>query len=165
MDARRLKPLAALLAAVLAASGCRVAWNLWARGDLARDVASLLARHDIQVAGKMKCRMFGTLRAGACTFPLTAHEATVLAQGLRLRVLAPTENIREFRGGCSDTRPFDTDFVRAFRTGAFRPPELKLREGGSFDYLYLYQHPMSGMACLQASYTQEGAGAASPITN
>ena len=164
MDARRLRPLAALLAASLAAGGCRFTWNLWARGDLAQDVAALLAKQGILVSG-VRCRMFGTLRAGACTFPLTADQTTLLVQGLRLRVLAPTENIREFPGGCSETRPFDTDFVRSFRTGAFRPPELKLRDGGSFDYLYLYQHPTSGRACLQMSYTQEGATTASPITN
>jgi len=164
--ARRLRPLAALLAASLAAGGCRFAWNLWARGDLARDVTALLAKEGIPVSG-VKCRMFGTLRAGACTFPFTAEQTTRLTHGLRLRVLAPTESIREFPGGCSDTRPFDTDFVRSFRTGAFRPPELKLRTGESFDYVYFYHHPTSGRACLQASYTQEGATetAASPITN
>jgi len=164
VDARRLRLLAALLAASLAAGGCHFGWNLWARGDLARDVTALLAKQGILVSG-VKCRMFGTLRAGACTFPLTTEQTTLVSQGLRLRVLTPIENIREFRGGCSDTRPFDTDFVRSFRTAAFRPPELKLRDGGSFDYLYLYQHPTSGRACLQVSYTQEGATAAYPITN
>jgi len=51
--------------------------------------------------------------------------------------------------------------------GAFRPAEMRLRDGGGFDYVYLYQHPTSGTACLQTSYTQEGAvgTAASPITN
>ena len=164
MDSRRLRPLVALLAASLAAGGCRFAWNLWSRGDLARDVTALLAREGILVSG-VKCRMFGTLRAGACVFPLTAEQTTLLVQGLRLRVLAPTETIREYAGGCSDTHPFDTDFVRAFRTGAFRPPELKLRDGESFDYVYLYQHPTSKSGCLQAAYTQEGATVASPITN
>jgi len=167
VDARRLRPLAALLAVSFTAAGCRFAWNLWARADLARDVTALLARQGLLVSG-VKCRMFGTLRAGACIFPLTAEETTLLVQNLRLRVLAPTENIREFAGGCSDTRPFDTGFVRAFRTGAFRPAELKLRDGESFDYVYLYQHPTSKSACLQASYTQEGAtttSPASPLTN
>lgn len=164
MDTRRLRPLAALLAASLAAGGCRVAWNVWARGDLARDVTALLAKEGIFVSG-MKCRMFGTLRAGACTFPFTAEQASFLTQGLRLRVLAPTENIREFRGGCSETRPFDAGFVRSFRTGSFRPPELKLPDGGGFDYVYLYHHPTTGKACLQTSYTQEGATTASPLTN
>ena len=44
---------------------------------------------------------------------------------------------------------------------------MKLRGGGGFDYVYLYQHPTSGTACLQTSYTQDGAGAtaAFPITN
>jgi len=125
-----------------------------------------MARQGI-VVSSMKCRMFGTLRAGACTFPLSAEETTRIVQGLKLRVLAPTENIREFRGGCSQTPPFDTGFVRAFRSGAFRPAEMKLRDGGGFDYVYLYQHPTSGTACLQTSYTQDGAGAtaAFPITN
>jgi hypothetical protein len=165
MEPRRLRPLALLAAATLA-TGCRFAWNLWARGDLVRDVKSLMARQGVIVTS-MKCRMFGTLRAGACTFPLSADETTRVVQGLRLRVLAPTENIREFRGGCSVTPPFDTGFVRAFRSGAFRPAELRLRDGGGFDYAYLYQHPTSGTACLQISYTQEGAvgTAASPITN
>ena len=164
MGPRSLKPLAAVLAASVAAWGCGFAWNFWSRGDLARDVTALLARQGVLVSG-VKCRMFGTLRAGACTFPLSAEQMTLIAQGLRLRVLTPTESIREFRGGCSVTPPFDTDFVRAFRSSAFRAPELKLRDGGSFDYLYLYHHPTSGRACLQVSYTQEGAGAASPITN
>jgi hypothetical protein len=164
VDARRLRPLAALLAASLAAGGCRFAWNLWARGDLSRDVTALIAKQGILVRG-MKCRMFGTLRAGACTFPLSAEETTLLVQGLKLRVLAPTENVREFPGGCSVTPPYDNDFVRSFRSAAFRPPELKLRDGGSFDYIYLYQHPTSKSACLQVSYTQEGAKAASAITN
>lgn len=164
MDTRRLKPLAALVAASLAVGGCRFGWNLWARGDLRRDVTALVAKQGILLSD-VKCRMFGTLRAGACTFPLNAEQATALARGLRLRVLSPTETVREFRGGCTDTRPFDTDFVRQFRTAAFRPPELKLRDGGSFDYIYLYHHPTSGSACLQASYTQEGATVASPIAN
>ena len=164
MDPRRLRPLALFLAVTFTAGGCGFAWNLWARGDLARDVTALLARQGVLVSG-LKCRMFGTLRAGACTFPLTAGQATQIAQGLRLRVLAPTESVREFRGGCSQTRPFDTDFVRAFRSGPFRAPELKLRDGGSLDYVYLYHHPTSGKACLQASYTQEGATTATPIGN
>ncbi|MFI5120923.1 MAG: hypothetical protein ACHQM4_10935 [Thermoanaerobaculia bacterium] len=165
MEPRRLRLLALFAAATLVA-GCRFTWNLWARGDLARDVKSLMARQGI-MAGSVKCRMFGTLRAGACTLPLSADETTRLVQGLKLRVLAPTESIREFRGGCSQTPPFDTGFVRAFRSGAFRPAELRLRDGGGFDYVYLYQHPTSGIACLQTSYTQEGAvgTAASPITN
>ena len=166
MEPRRLRPLALLVVAATLATGCGFAWNLWARGDLARDVKSLMARQGI-VVSSMKCRMFGTLRAGACTFSLSAEETTRIVQGLRLRVLAPTENIREFRGGCSQTPPFDTGFVRAFRSGAFRPAEMKLRDGGGFDYVYLYQHPTSGTACLQTSYTQDGAvgTAASPITN
>ncbi|MGZ5382023.1 MAG: hypothetical protein ACXWFS_06940 [Thermoanaerobaculia bacterium] len=166
MEPRRLRPLALLVVAATLATGCGFAWNLWARGDLARDVKSLMARQGI-VVSSMKCRMFGTLRAGACTFPLSAEETTRIVQGLKLRVLAPTENIREFRGGCSQTPPFDTGFVRAFRSGAFRPAETRLRDGGGFDYVYLYQHPTSGNACLQTSYTQDGAvgTAASPITN
>lgn len=144
--------------------GCGFAWNLWSRGSLTRDVASLLAAQGILVTD-MKCHMFGTLRAGACVFPLKADETTRLVQGLRLRVLAPTETVREFRTGCSQTSPFDNDFVRAFRSGPFRPVELRLRDGGSFDYFYLYQHPTSGTACIQVSYTQEGAGTASAITN
>jgi hypothetical protein len=166
MEPRRLRPLALLVVAATLATGCRFAWNLWARGDLARDVKSLMVGQGV-IVSSMKCRMFGTLRAGACTFPLSAEETTRIVQGLRLRVLAPTEDIREFRGGCSQTPPFDTGFVRAFRSGAFRPAELKLRDGGGFDYVYLYQHPTSGTACLQTSYTQDGAvgTTASPITN
>jgi hypothetical protein len=159
MDPRRLRPPALLVVVATVATGCGFAWNLWARGDLARDVKSLMARQGV-VVSSVKCRMFGTLRSGACTFSLSAEETTLIVQGLRLRVLAPTENIREFRGGCSQTPPFDTGFVRAFRSGAFRA-------GGGFDYVYLYQHPTSGTACLQASYTQDGAvgTAASPIAN
>lgn len=165
MESRRLRPVALVAAAALV-TGCRFAWNLWARGDLARDAKSLVARQGV-VVSSMRCRMFGTLRAGTCIFPLSAEETSRVVQGLRLRVLTPTENIREFRGGCSQTPPFDTGFVRAFRSGAFRPAELRLRDGGGFDYVYLYQHPTSGTACLQTSYTQEGAvgTAASPITN
>jgi hypothetical protein len=166
MEPRRLRPLALLVVAATLATGCGFAWNLWARGDLARDVKSLMARQGV-VVSSVKCHMFGTLRSGACTFPLSAEETTRIVQGLRLRVLAPTENIREFRSGCSQTPPFDTGFVRAFRSGAFRAAEMKLRDGGGFDYVYLYQHPTSGTACLQTSYTQEGAvgTAASPIAN
>jgi hypothetical protein len=165
MDSRRLR-LLALLAAAMLATGCRLAWNLWARGDLARDVKSLMARQGIMLSN-VKCHMFGTLRAGACTFPLTADETTRIMQSLKLRVLTPTENVREFRGGCSETSPYDTGFVRAFRSGSFRPAELRLRDGGGFDYVYLYQHPTTRTACMQISYTQEGAvgTAASPITN
>jgi hypothetical protein len=166
MEPRRLRPLALLVAAATFATGCGFAWNLWARGELARDVRSLVA-HEGVVVSSVKCRMFGTLRAGACTFPLSAEETTRIVQSLKLRVLAPTENIREFRGGCSQTPPYDTGFVRAFRSGSFRPAELRLPDGGGFDYVYLYQHPTSGTACLQTSYTQEGAvgNAASPISN
>lgn len=156
MGSRRLTrtALAAALA-VLGMAGCRFTWNLWARGDLARDVTSLLAREGILVKD-VKCRMFGTLNSGACILPLSAEEATKLVTSLKLRVLVPTEPIREFKGGCSDTPPFDTGFVRAFRSSALRPPELKLREGGGFDYVYLYHHPTSGTACIQALYTPEG---------
>jgi hypothetical protein len=155
VDTRRLTRAA--LAAVLLAclGGCGWAWNLWARGDLARDVASLLAREGI-LAKDVKCRMFGTLNSGACIVPLTAEQATTLVTVLRLRILVPTEPIREFKGGCSDTPPFDTGFVRAFRSSGTRPPELRLREGGSFEYVYLYHHPATGTACIQALYTPEG---------
>jgi hypothetical protein len=162
-DSTRLS-FVALSCVSLFGVGCGFAWNLWSRDALARDVRSLLAGQGILVASA-KCHMFGTLRAGACIVPLKADETTRLVQGLRLRVLTPTETVREFRTGCSQTAPFDNDFVRAFRSGPFRPLELKLRDGGSFDYLYLYQHPTSGTACIQVSYTQEGAGAASAITN
>jgi hypothetical protein len=156
MDSRRLtRPALAAVLALLGATGCRWAWNLWARGDLARDVKSLLAREGILVHD-VKCRMFGTLNSGACVLPLTAEQATTLVTALKLRVLAPTEPVREFKGGCSDTAPFDIGFVRTFRSSALRPPELKLRDGRSFDYVYLYHHPASATACVQALYTPEG---------
>jgi hypothetical protein len=158
MDARKLNraSLAGFaVVAFLALAGCRFAWNLWARGDLARDVKIVLARQGILVKD-VKCRMFGTLNSGACFLPMTAEQAKLVVQGLRLRVLAPTEDIREFRGGCSQTPPFDTGFVRMYRTSAMRPPELKLRESGGFDYLYLYHHPTSAAACIQVLYTPEG---------
>jgi hypothetical protein len=154
MAPRRLRPLALLVAAALA-TGCGFAWNLWARGDLARDVKSLLARQGF-LAKDVKCRMFGTLNSGACFLPMTAEQAKLVVQGLRLRVLPPTENIREFRGGCSQTPPFETGFVRMYRSSAIRPPELKLRDGGGFEYLYLYNHPTSATACIQILYTPEG---------
>ncbi len=150
---RSLLP-AFVLAGALAA-GCRVAWNLWARGDLARDVKSLLAHQGILVKDA-KCHMFGTLNSGACVVPLTAEESKRLVQALKLRVLVPTEPIREFKGGCTDTPPFDSGYVQMFRTSTLRPPELKLRSGGAFDYLYLFAHPASATACIQVLYTPEG---------
>jgi hypothetical protein len=159
MDSRLLRrPAPAALAAFLALAalpGCRWAWNVWARGDLARDVKSLLAREGILVKDA-RCRMFGTLNSGACVLRLTAEQATSLVTALKLRVIVPTEPIREFKGGCTDTPPFDTGFVRMFRTSALRPPELKLRDGGGFDYLYLFHHPTSDSACIQVLYTPEG---------
>ncbi len=155
MDSRRLIRSALAVGLLLAGGGCRWAWNLWARGDLARDVKSLLAREGVLVKD-VKCRMFGTLNSGACVLPLTAGQAATLVSALKMRVLVPTEPTREFRYGCSDTPPFDVGFVRAYRTSALRPPELKLRDGGSFDYVYLYHHPTSASACIQALYTPEG---------
>ncbi len=160
MDSRRLTrtllvPLALALALALAGAGCRFAWNLWARGDLARDVKSLLSREGILVKDA-KCRMFGTLNSGRCVVPLTAEQAKTVVRDLKLRVLVPTEPIREFKGGCTDTPPFDTGYVQMFRTSAMRPPELRLRDGGGFDYLYLFHHPASATACIQVLYTPEG---------
>lgn len=158
MDARRVRrALGAAALASLAASlaGCGPAWNLWARGDLSRDVKSLLAREGILVKD-VKCRMFGTLNSGRCVVPLSAEQVTTLVASLKLRVLIPTEPIREFRHGCTDTKPFESGFVRMFRTSAVRPPELRLRDGGGFDYLYLIHHPASGTACVQVLYTPEG---------
>lgn len=157
MDPRRLSGPGRALVLVLAlgSAGCRFAWNLWARGNLARDVKSVLAREGILVKDA-KCRMFGTLNSGACVVPLSAEETKRVVQGLKLRVLAPTEPIREFKGGCTDTPPFDNEFVRMFRSSAMRPPELKLRGGGGFDYLYLFHHPTSAKACIQVLYTPEG---------
>jgi hypothetical protein len=154
MGSRRLS-LSVLAAAALLLGGCRWAWNLWARGDLARDVKSLLAREGILVTD-VKCRMFGTLNSGACVVPMTLEQSAGLVRSLKLRVLVPTEPIREFKGGCTDTAPFDTGFVRMYRTAGLRPPELKLRDGGSFDYIYLFHHPTSATACIQALYTPEG---------
>ncbi len=155
MDSRRLTRTAATAALLLGLGSCRWGWNLWARGDLARDVKSLLAREGILVKD-VKCRMFGTLNSGACVLPLTAEQATTLVGALKLRVLVPTEPMREFKGGCSDTPPFDTGFVRMFRSSAVRPAELKLRDGRAFDYIYLFQHPTSATACVQLLYTPEG---------
>jgi hypothetical protein len=45
-------------------------------------------------------------------------------------------HVRHAARGCSQTLPFDTGFMRAFRSGAFRPAEMKLRDGGGFDYVY-----------------------------
>lgn len=157
MGPRRLRRIAVVLAIALAGgvAGCRFAWNLWARGDLARDVKAVLSREGILVKDA-KCRMFGTLNSGACIVPLTTEQAKAVVQGLKLRVLVPTEPIREFKGGCTDTPPFDTGFVQMYRTSAMRPPELKLRDGGGFDYLYLFHHPTSATACIQVLYTPEG---------
>jgi hypothetical protein len=155
VEPRSLRPLVLLVAAATLATGCGFAWNLWARGDLARDVKILLARQGI-LPTDVKCRMFGTLNSGACFLPMTAEHAKLVVQGLKLRVLTPTEDIREFRGGCSQTPPFDTGFVRMYRSSAMRPPDLRLREGRGFDYLYLYHHPTSATACIQVLYTPEG---------
>ena len=164
MDPRRLTRAALAAALLLSGVGCGWTWNLWARGDLARDVKSLLAREGVLV-NDVKCRMFGTLNSGACVLPLTAEQTSSLVKSMKLRVLVPTEPMREFRGGCSDTPPFDTGFVRMYRTAGLRPPELKLRSGGSFDYIYLFHHPTSATGCIQALYTPEGVklpGSASP---
>jgi hypothetical protein len=155
VDSRRLTRAACAAALLLGLGGCRWAWNQWARGDLARDVASLLAREGI-LAKDVKCRMFGTLNSGACIVPMTAEQATAFVAALKLRVLVPTEPIREFKGGCSDTPPFDTGFIRAFRSAAAHPPELRLRDGGSFEYIYVYHHPATATACIQVLYTPEG---------
>jgi hypothetical protein len=155
VDSGRLNRAAFAAILLIGLGGCRWAWNLWARGDLARDVTSLLAREGILVKGA-KCRMFGTLNSGACVVPMTAEQTTTLVTALKLRVLVPTEPIREFKGSCSDTPPFDTGFVRMFRSSALRPPELRLRTGASFEYLYLYHHPTSATACIQVLYTPEG---------
>ncbi len=155
MDPRRLIRAACAAALLLGLGGCRWAWNLWARGDLARDVASVLAHEGI-LAKNVKCRMFGTLNSGACVVPLTVEQATALVGALKLRVLVPTEPIREFKGGCSDTPPFDTGFVRMFRSATAHPPELRLRGGGSFEYMYLYHHPATATACIQVLYMPEG---------
>jgi hypothetical protein len=155
VDSRRLTRAACAAALLLGLGGCRWAWNLWARGDLARDVASLLAREGI-LAKDVKCRMFGTLNSGACIVPMTAEQATTFVTALRLRVLVPTEPIREFKGGCSDTPPYDTGFVRTFRSAVAHPPELRLRDGGSFEYIYVYHHPATATACIQVLYMPEG---------
>ncbi len=165
MDARRLRRAglaAALAGAAAALAGCGPAWNLWARGDLARDVKSLLAREGI-LAKDVECRMFGTLNSGRCILPLGADQVKSLITGLRLRVLIPSEPIREFRHGCTDTPPFDIGFVRMYRTSVLRPKELHLRDGGGFDYLYLFHHPASGTACIQVLYTPVGVKLGTPI--
>ena len=155
MDSRRLTRAALAAVVLLAGGGCRWTWNLWARGDLARDVKALLAKEGVLVKD-VKCRMFGTLNSGACVLPLTTEQAAGFVKSMKLRVLVPTEPMREFKGGCTDTPPFDTGFVRMYRTAGLRPPELKLRSGGSFDYIYLFHHPTSATACIQALYTPEG---------
>jgi hypothetical protein len=161
VDSRRLNRAACAAALLLGLGGCRWAWNRWARGDLARDVASLLAREGI-LAKDVKCRMFGTLNSGACIVPMTAEQATGFVAALKLRVLVPTEPIREFKGGCSETPPFDTGFIRAFRSAAAHPPELRLRDGGSFEYIYVYHHPATATACIQVLYTPEGVNLTEP---
>jgi hypothetical protein len=155
VDSRRLTRAACAAALLLGLGGCRWAWNQWARGDLARDVASLRAREGI-LAKDVKCRMFGTLNSGACIVPMTAEQATAFITALKLRVLVPTEPVREFKGGCSDTPPYDTGFVRAFRSASAHPPELRLRDGGSFEYIYVYHHPATATACIQVLYMPEG---------
>ncbi len=158
----RASRTAALAAALAVLGGCGPAWNLWARGDLARDVKSLLAREGI-LAKDVTCRMFGTLNSGRCVLPLSPDQVKTLIATLKLRVLIPSEPIREFRHGCTDTAPFDSGFVRMYRTSVMRPPELRLRDGRSFDYLYLFHHPASGTACVQVLYTPEGVTLTPPV--
>jgi hypothetical protein len=146
------RSIAALAVGLLALGGCETAWD-WANRDaLARDVEELLQRHGV-TARDPSCRMVGTSRTGACLLRVRPDAIPGLLSGLALRPAAPDDVASRAWGAERGCRAFERfqAAAPAFRSER-RAPELRLPNGGAFEYLLLFPRAESDEVCVQVSY-------------
>lgn len=148
-----LPPTLALLVA-----SCSPLWDRANRHALQGDVAGVLAASGETVA-LTDCHMVGTTRAGYCFF--VAEPSRVQAIALSLEMGEPLE-IRADLGPSLPAFLQESPCLADYSTSSFdevlaflvtgRPAQLRLADGGQFEYMLMVFESASGEACIEASY-------------
>ena len=144
---------------IIAITGCDAAWNLANRGSLRSDVTELFKNHGVTVSD-LKCNMIGTTRSAVCEFRGKTDQVTSLVRGLKLKALEGGETSREALlrripeapQGCLACFPFQTASQMKIYMSERGAKELRLKSGGAFEYLILFQDLGSSRVCVQVSY-------------
>jgi hypothetical protein len=151
--------MAAVAAIAMTTLACGSLWNLANRGSLAADVHEAIGID--QASLPLKCQMIGSTRSGYCR----GEFAEVQAEGIaaRLGLNASTVDLQDaasvpplaYEGevGCldEDVLPGVNGLPVWWVDG--RPPGLALASGAQFEYLFVVLDPVSGVGCIQVSYS------------
>lgn len=140
-------------------SSCDAAWNLANRRSLENDLTELFNKHGVGVADPV-CNMIGTTRSATCEFRASTEQVTSLVGGLNLREVGPEDSTRdclltripEPNTGCLGCRSLKNAARLRVYLSERRPQELRLKSGGAFEYLILFQDLDTGSVCVQVSY-------------
>jgi len=138
---------------LLLAIGCN-------RIGLERDITALLSGCGA-TPSKVKAQMSGRSREGIVETVVNEDDLQLIISGLKLQEvpLESRASDAQFRvwhvGAVGQYRhPLltDSETVRIFKAGP-RTPELKLKNGGAFEYLLLYVSPGSNKILILVSYS------------
>ena len=148
---------------LFSASGCEFLWNVSNRGALQKDVAELFARQGVTVS-EMDCNMLDLSRSAACTFKEVPAQVAALLQRFDLREVVNAEqgSSAEFyhcrqvleevkKAGRMPASFSDMSHVRVYGIVG-RPPSLKLKNGGQFEFLILFQQTETNDVLAAVSY-------------
>jgi hypothetical protein len=152
----RFSLLSAPLALLLAS--CSPLWDRANRTAFQDDLAEVLARSSTAVS-LSDCHMEGTTRTGYCLLAGGSSQLEAIAASLNMgdpQPLGPGEG--SFLPAFLLDSPclayyssFPSNQILGYFT-AGRPDQLRLADGGQFEYLLISFAPASGGACIQASY-------------
>ncbi len=146
------RPVAAVVLALSVSLGCGSLWNRLNQSGLEQDVRSLLAKHGFEPT-LLECGLIGTTRDGYCFVTTEEGDWDVVVNGLRLEQVEESEfTAATGEHACrSHSTIFSAAQVRLFQSKR-RAPELRLPDGGAFEFLVLYEDLTTGFACVEVSY-------------
>jgi len=143
----------------MATLACSALWNIANRGSLAADVHEAIGTD--QASLPLKCQMIGSTRSGYCRGEFAEDRAQGIAA--RLGLNASTVDLQDtasvpplaYEGevGCldDDVLPAVNGLPAWWIDG--RPLVLALASGAQFEYLFVVLDPVSGVGCIQVSYS------------
>jgi hypothetical protein len=153
-----MRPFIVTAAFCLLAASCGPLWDRANRIPFQEDVAEVLSAAGTHVV-LTDCHMEGTTRTGHCAVEGGSQVAATIAASLKMgdpRVVGVSDDsllptfLRD--SGCIPDYPPDVlDEVLAYLVSG-RPDQLRLADGGQFEYFLITTVPTQDTVCLQASY-------------
>lgn len=153
-----MKTLVLTGALALLTASCASMWNRVNRLPFQTDIQRVLAPSGVPVV-LSDCQMEGTTRTGSCELEVSPKQLEAISSSLNLGEAQrwgtgeSSQAAGLLQGSpCLDRRSVSSggEVLAYLITG--RPTQLRLADGGQFEYLLIAVDPAGGHACIEASY-------------